>query len=70
LPHGAGDRILTGMDDDATTGGDPRARFRRLPEAVRPEQTVETVDAGTPRPVETGAEERTRLLELAGGGTP
>jgi hypothetical protein len=66
LPRAGRDRILTGMDDD----GDPRARFRRLPEAVRPDQMVETVDARTPRPAETGGEERTRLLEIAGGGTP
>jgi hypothetical protein len=43
-----------------------RERFRHLPEPIRPEDTVETVDAGSPVPEEDEAEERARMLRLAG----
>ncbi|MGY1697081.1 MULTISPECIES: hypothetical protein [unclassified Geodermatophilus] len=50
-----------------TAPEDPRARFRTLPEPVDPEDTVETVDAGTTRPDSTDADERDTLLRQAGG---
>jgi len=46
---------------------DDRQRFRRLPEPVRPEDAVETVDVDTARPTEDEAEERARFLRDAGG---
>ena len=46
---------------------DGHERFRHLPEPVRPEDTVETVDVGSPPPAEDEAEERARMLRLAGG---
>jgi len=49
------------------TAPDDRARFRHLPEPVRREETVETVDT-TNHPVPDGSEERDRLLRDAGGG--
>jgi hypothetical protein len=49
------------------TSADDRERFRHLPEPVRPEDSVETVDAGSPHPAEDEAEERARMLRLAGG---
>jgi hypothetical protein len=48
---------------------DPRARFRRLPEPVRPEDLVETADADRPVVVETELETEWRLA-LLGPGTP
>ena len=45
--------------------GDSR-RFHRLPERVRPEDAVETVDT-TAHPVPDGSEDRDRLLREAGG---
>ena len=42
-------------------------RYRHLPEPVLPEDTVETVDAGSAHPVEDESEERARMLRLAGG---
>jgi len=48
------------------TAPDDRERFRHLPEPVRPEDAVETVDASA-RPVPDGNEERDRLLREAGG---
>ena len=50
-----------------TAPEDPRARFRSLPEPVEPEDTVETVDAGSPRPDVTQSDERDVLLRQAGG---
>jgi hypothetical protein len=47
---------------------DPRARFRQLPEPVRPEQTVETQAADPPLQVETPADAERR--QLASGGGP
>jgi hypothetical protein len=49
---------------------DPRARFRHLPEPVRPEDLVETVDADPPPLLETPWEDDARWLRAAGGGTP
>jgi len=44
-----------------------RRRFRRLPEPVRPEDLVETVDTAE-RPVrDAETEERERFLRSAGG---
>ena len=51
----------------AMSAEDDRERFRHLPEPIRPEDTVETVDAGSPVPEEDEAEERARMLRLAGG---
>ncbi len=50
-----------------TAPEDPRDRFRTLPEPVRPDDAVETVDATTARPVETESDERARFLREAGG---
>ncbi|WP_369252524.1 hypothetical protein [Geodermatophilus amargosae] len=50
-----------------TAPEDPRERFRTLPEPVRPEDAVETVDAEAARPVDTEGDERDRLLREAGG---
>ena len=44
-----------------------RQQFRRLPERVRPEDVVETVDTES-LPVPDGSEDRDRLLREAGGG--
>ena len=46
---------------------DDRGRFHRLPERVRPEDVVETVDTAT-LPLPDGTEDRDRLLREAGGG--
>ena len=43
-----------------------RERFRRLPEQMRPEDGVETVDTES-LPLPDGREERDRLLRDAGG---
>jgi hypothetical protein len=43
-------------------------RFRHLPEPVRPEDTVETVDVAERPGGETEAQERDRMLREAGGG--
>jgi hypothetical protein len=43
-----------------------RERFRRLPERMRPEDGVETVDTES-LPLPDGREERDRLLRDAGG---
>jgi hypothetical protein len=43
-----------------------RDRFRRLPEPVRREEMVETVDTAS-HEVPDGSEERDRLLREAGG---
>jgi hypothetical protein len=50
--------------------GDPRARFRHLPEPVRQEDLVETTDADPLPVVESGTDADYRWLRLAGGGTP
>jgi hypothetical protein len=42
-------------------------RFQHLPEQVRPEDLVETVDTGQPPPRDGESEERERLLRQAGG---
>jgi hypothetical protein len=42
-------------------------RFRHLPEQVRPEDFVETVDTGQLPPRDEETEERERLLRQAGG---
>jgi hypothetical protein len=46
---------------------DPRARFRQLPEPVRPADVVETEVADPPLIVETPAEIDRRLLAAGGG---
>jgi hypothetical protein len=48
---------------------DPRARFRQLPEPVRPEELVETSDVDRPVVAETPLEEQWRQA-LLGPGTP
>ena len=50
------------------TDGPDRERFRRLPEAVRPQDMVETVDTTVPPARESDTEDRDRMLRLAGGG--
>jgi hypothetical protein len=50
-----------------TAPDDPHARFRRLPEPIDPDDTVETVDAGAVRPIATESDERDRVLREAGG---
>ncbi|NEM07966.1 hypothetical protein [Geodermatophilus normandii] len=50
-----------------TAPEEPRERFRTLPEPVRPEDAVETVDAEPARSVETEGDERARFLREAGG---
>jgi hypothetical protein len=50
-----------------TAPDDPRARFRRLPEPIDPDDTVETVDAASARPAATESDERDRVLREAGG---
>lgn len=45
---------------------DERARFRTLPEPVRPEDAVEMVDVDSPRPGEDESEERARMLREPG----
>jgi hypothetical protein len=52
-----------------TAPDDPRARFRRLPEPVRPDELVETTDADSPLVVETELQTEWRLA-LLGPGTP
>ena len=42
-------------------------RFRQLPEPVRPEDLVESVDVTDPPPGETESQERDRMLREAGG---
>jgi hypothetical protein len=51
---------MTNLPDDS--------RFQHLPEPVRPEDLVETVDAGQLPPRDEESEERDRLLRQAGGG--
>ncbi|HEY4625546.1 MAG: hypothetical protein JF630_12245 [Geodermatophilales bacterium] len=46
---------------------DDAERFRHLPEPVRPEDAVETVDTAS-LPVPDGGEDRDRLLREAGAG--
>lgn len=48
------------------TDPEDRDRFRRLPEPVPPEDTVETVDT-TARPLADPSEERDRMLREVGG---
>ncbi|WP_299956772.1 hypothetical protein [uncultured Modestobacter sp.] len=49
------------------TEDDPRARYRRLPEPVRPEDAVETEEASARRVVETPPEIALRII--AGGSS-
>jgi hypothetical protein len=44
------------------TDHEDRERFRHLPEPVLPQDSVETVDAGSPHPVTDEHEERARML--------
>lgn len=48
------------------TEADNRERFRRLPDAVRLEDAVETVDVSDVRPLSDEHEERARMLRDAG----
>ena len=48
---------------------DPRARFRELPEPVRPDELVETQEADRPLVVEAPLHEVWRVA-LFGPGTP
>ncbi|MGY1631198.1 hypothetical protein ACI784_05745 [Geodermatophilus sp. SYSU D01186] len=48
------------------TDPDERERYRRLPEPVRLEDTVETVDS-SPDPAPDASDERERFLREAGG---
>ena len=47
---------------------DPHARFRELPEPVRPEDAVETADASGPSPQEGEVVEAWRTTLLGSGG--
>ncbi len=47
---------------------DPRARFRELPEPVRPEDTVETADVTAPPAREGELAEAWRTALLGAGG--
>ena len=49
------------------TSDEGRGRFRRLPDPVRPEDTVESVDVGERRLVDE-REEQDRFLRDAGAG--
>jgi hypothetical protein len=49
------------------SGSEGRERFRSLPEPVRPEDVVESVDVSTQRPAEEREAEE-RFLREAGGG--
>jgi hypothetical protein len=48
------------------TPEEERERFRKLPEPVRPEEMVETLDVAE-HPVLTDGDDRDRLLREAGG---
>ena len=48
------------------TPKDERERFRQLPEPVRPDEMVETIDTAE-RPLQTDGDDRDRLLREAGG---
>jgi hypothetical protein len=48
---------------------DPRAQFRQLPESVRPEDLVETLESDRPLVVEAPMHEVWRVA-LYGPGTP
>ncbi len=50
-----------------TAPEDPRARYRTLPDPVRPDDAVETVDAEPARQVLPESDERDRFLREAGG---
>ena len=43
------------------------SRFRHLPDPVRPEDLVETVDVSERHETDTESQERERLLRQAGG---
>jgi hypothetical protein len=49
------------------TTDDPRARFRQLPERVRPEELVETQPADPPLVAETPGDDEKRQLAAGGG---
>jgi hypothetical protein len=48
------------------TDAQDRERFHRLPEPVLPQDTVETVDVGSPHPLPDEHEERARMLRDVG----
>jgi hypothetical protein len=49
---------------------DPRARFRQLPEPVRPDEFVETSDAGGPPPADEPLKTAWEAGYLGGSGMP
>jgi len=54
------------MTDSGTTADEERERFRHLPEPIRPEDMVETLDVAE-HPLQTDGDDRDRLLREAGG---
>lgn len=52
-----------------TEADDPRARFRQLPDPIRPEELVETTDVSQPVDTEEPLEAEWRQAML-GPGTP
>ena len=57
---------LPGADPAPTSGNEGREKFRDLPEPIRPDDAVESVDVDIRRPTEE-SEERERFLQRAGG---
>ena len=53
-------------DAAGMTREDDRERFRQLPEPIRPEEMVETIDIAE-RSLQTDGDDRDRLLREAGG---
>jgi hypothetical protein len=49
---------------------DPRARFRHLPEPVRPDELVETSDTAEPEQVEQRVTSAWKTVYLGGAGLP
>jgi hypothetical protein len=50
----------------AVTAPEEPSHYRTLPEPVRPEDLVETVDVGEHHEIDSESEERSRLLRNAG----
>ena len=51
------------------TDAENRQRFRRLPDRIRLEDAVETIDVNTPHPLSDEHEDRVRMLRDAGGAS-
>jgi hypothetical protein len=66
----AGGAAESHPDRVTTPGNDPRARFRQLPEPVRREDLVETIDPDPPMVVETTPQVDQRLWMAGGAATP